>query len=1140
VGANKGRFPGVPSVDHLLPTSFRGYLMRHLRLGVALAALAVPAAILPTAVQAQETTSAIRGDVLNEQSAAVAGATVTIIHIPSGTRIVQTSGAGGEFNATGLRLGGPYSITVEAPGFDAITETVDTLTAGVPQRLTVLLASAGKTITVTGTRQRSAIIIGTGAATVLSARDIAGVANVNRDIRNLAARDPLVNIDPTNGGAISIAGQNNRFNRFTVDGVAFGDPFGLESGGLVSTRGPVPLDAIGEFSVEVAPVDIRQGFFQGGAINTQLKSGGNEYSFLGGAYYTSDKLRGSNARGVIRTGAFESQIYTAQATGPIIKDRLFFAVTYERLRDTVPAAISSGSLGITDGQINQISQIAKSAYGFDTGGVATAVPEKDDKLVAKFDLNIADGHRAAFTYMYNEGTVLAGQTGVGELNATNPTLALFSNNYNQGAINHFGIVEINDQWSDSFSTQARVSYSDYVRLQVPFGDRNFGQFQTCLDAVNPAAPASGQPANGSLPLACAPGSRRLQFGPDVSRQANELSSTSLNAEFQATLKMNNHTVKAIVERRTQNINNLFAQRVSGAWYFDSIADLTGRRANEVDIAVPLRGDVDTVRALFENNSWSFGVQDTIDLADNLTVIAGMRYDIFDTPDAPFFNENFLSRYGIPNNATLNGRGLFQPRFGLNWRASDRLQVRASAGLFGGGNPNVWISNNYSNPGPTLGRVQVRRVPGTGGAADTFTISGLSGLTAQQVNDIGAATLNNVSGGAGVPSSLLNAVRTTGTAASPTNALDPNYRIPATWRVSGSVDYTADLGVFGEDWRLGVDVVYSRARDSATWTDLRSVPFGTLPDGRIRYQILPGQSATTNTDILLTNDDRGYSWNIVGRFDKRWASGFRLGGSYTFQRSNDVNSGTSSVAFSNYTNAAAGIDANNAAYGTSNYQRDDAFRLTASYDFNLFGDNNTRIELFANSQSGQRFSYTMADQASGNLRSAVFGVTGTNNRYLMYVPNVSSATADPRVAYTANFDFNGFKSIVENSELAPYQGQIAPKNIGRTPRYNRIDLALRQEVPFVFGGKIELSADIENFLNMLNKDWGTIRQVAFPYYGNLVNVTCLQADGTAASGAQACARYPYANRSGTTETAPTEGVNLNGSLWAIRFGARVKF
>jgi hypothetical protein len=400
-----------------------------------------------------------------------------------------------------------------------------------------------------------------------------------------------------------------------------------------------------------------------------------------------------------------------------------------------------------------------------------------------------------------------------------------------------------------------------------------------------------------------------------------------------------------------------------------------------------------------------------------------------------------------------------------------------------------------------------------------------------VASIGAGALNNVTNGSNIPVDLVNAIRAGGTAASPTNSLDPNYRIPSTWRLSGSVDNLADLGFLGDEWRLGLDVVWSRQRDAATWTDLRSVPLGTLPDGRIRYQVLPGQGTTTNTDILLTNVDDGFSWNVVTRFDKRWSNGFRLGGSYTFQRARDANSGTSSVAFSNYVNAAAGIDPNNAAYGISSYQRDDAYRLMASYDFNMFGDNNTRIELFFNSQAGQRFSYTMADQASGSNRSAVFGVTGTNNRYLMYVPNVSSATADPRVVYATGFDFAGFQNVVQNSELNRYQGGIAPKNIGKTPRYNRLDLAFRQEVPFVFGGKIELSADIENFLNLLNKDWGTIRQVAFPGYGTLVNVTC---------STPACTAYQFANRSGTTVTAPVQGVNLNGSLWALRLGARVKF
>ncbi|KPF63563.1 TonB-dependent receptor [Porphyrobacter sp. AAP60] len=1071
---------------------------------------------IATPAFAQETTSSVRGDVLDSNGNPVAGATVVVTHVPSGTRSTQTTDAAGGFNASGLRLGGPFSITVTADGYETADQEIGFLSAGQAQRISVALADAGQTIVVSGARQKSSISLATGAATVLTARDIAGVANINRDIRNLAARDPLVTLDATNNGAISILGQNNRFNRFTIDGVAFGDPFGLESGGLVSARGPVPLDAISEFAVEVAPVDIQQGFFQGGAINAQLRSGGNRFTFMGGAYYQDDSLRGDRARELTRTGAFESQIYTAQVTGPIIKDKLFFAVTYERTRDTVPSQVAPSQLGITDAQISQIGDIAQNVYNFDTLGVADSITEKDDKLVTKIDWNVADGHRISATYIWNEASLLAGQSGVGEINATNPTFNLLSNNYTQGAVNHFGMVQSNNQWSDSFSTQLRVSYADYVRLQVPVGgNTDFGQFQICLDPM-----ASGNP------LQCPTGVRRLRFGPDVSRQSNELESQSLNIEFAATLKLNNHTVKVIAERRTQDIRNLFAQRTSGAWLFDGIDQLQGRQAAELDLAVPLRGGIDTVTAEFQNNSWTFGIMDTIDVTDNLTVVAGMRYDLLDTPDRPFNNETFLDRFGFPNTSTLNGRDLFQPRFGINWQASDRLQIRGSAGIFGGGNPNVWISNSYSNPGPTLGRAQVRR-----NADGTFSVAGISGLTPAQVQAIGAATLNNVSGGTGIPQTLVDAIRAAGSGAAPTNALDPNFNPPSQWRISGSVDYEANLGFLGDGWNLGADVIYSKVRDALDWTDLRSVETGTtLPDGRTRYSILPGFTGT-NTDVLLTNTDFGDSLSVVARFNKRWNAGFFLNGAYTYQDAVDQNPGTSSVAFSNYTNTVFGDDPNFAAQGISNYQRDHQFRLGAGYDAELFGDNNTRIEFFYNVRSGQRYSYAFADQASGNNRSNVFGVVGRNQRGLLYVPNVSNPTADANVIYAPGFDFAGFQNFVQNSELNEYQGQIAPKNIAKTPWVHKLDLSVRQQVPFVLGGKLELLADVENVLNMIDKDWGTVRQVGFPYAAPVVNVTCSNA---------ACDQFVYANRSGATFRAPVEATNINGSLWGVRFGVRLAF
>ena len=366
-------------------------------------------------------------------------------------------------------------------------------------------------------------------------------------------------------------------------------------------------------------------------------------------------------------------------------------------------------------------------------------------------------------------------------------------------------------------------------------------------------------------------------------------------------------------------------------------------------------------------------------------------------------------------------------------------------------------------------------------------------------------------------------------------LDPAFRIPSQWRVSAGVDYDADLGPLGDGWQLGGNVIWSRVRDGLTWVDLRVSPNGVLPDGRPRYKQLASISAiTSNPDLMLTNTDQGYSWNIVGHLDKVWQNGISIGGTYTFQRAKDVSPGTSSVAFSNWDNTAS-LDPNNSAYGISNYQVDNSLRLRFSYDARLFGDNASRFELFFNSRAGQRYSYAFSDAGSGS-RSVIFGTLGNDGRHLIYVPNVSSITADPIVSYAAGFDFAGFQKFVQDSELNRHQGSIAPKNIGRSPRWNKLDLRISQEVPFFLGGKIQLFADMENVLNMLDSDWGSLRQVNFPYRASLVNVTCLQANGAPVTGAgQACAKYEY-----SSFRAPSETIYTNYSIWQVRLGVRLDF
>ncbi len=1107
--------------------------MRTLRLGCAIAALIVPAVL-----QAQETTATLRGAVTTEAGAPISNATVTIIHTPSGTRTTQTTDASGSFNATGLRLGGPFSVQVTAPGYDAADAIVDQLLAGTPQRIEVLLAPLGQTITVTASRNaRSAISIASGPATILGARAIEGVASINRDIRDLARRDPLVSIDPTNSRALSIAGQNNRFNRITVDGVAFGDPFGLNNGGLASARGPVPLDAICQFSVEIAPVDIQQGNFQGGAINTQLCSGTNNFHAKGFFTYTDDSLAGKNTRGtrVIRT--FDSKSYGGHFEGPIIKDKLFFALTYEGLRASTPALVgltgegfANSIPGITRAQVEQIKGIAKSVYSYDTLDVAKSVPEKDDKYVAKLDWNIADGHRLALTGIYNKGDSLAGNTPLSQLSASNPTLSLQSNNYDSIETNYYGVAQLNDSWSDVFSTQVRVSYNDYKREQTPFNGSTFGDFTVCLDPTS----------TGSL-TSCTGGVSRVEFGPDISRQANALRVKSLAVELQAQIKMNNHAVKIIAERREQRINDIFQQNFSGAFYFDSIADFQARKAGSLTLAKPVNGDVQSGAGIFKSINYTFGVQDVWDASSDLTLIYGFRYDLFDTPDTPPLNPNFVARYGYRNNATIAGRGVFQPRAAFTFSPGDNFRLRGQAGRFAGGSPNVWVTNSYLNPGTAFNQINVQRTA----SAPFFTnVRDFGGLTA---NQIGSAGLDNVSGGSGIPSVFTQFVAQGLSQFALTNAIDPNFKIPSQYRYTLSADYKFTDG-FLNGLGIGGDVVYSRTSNGLTWTDIRSVANGKLPDGRPRYKQTANtagnggtQLADNNQDVLLYNTDKGYSMNFVARAVKDFDFGLHLSGAYIIQRAKDVSSGTSSVALSNYSQTAA-LDPNQSAYGTSNYQIDNTIKASVGFDHSFFKDAATRFDLFFESRAGQRYSYTVADLTSG--RSAVFGTTGTNNRYLAYIP---TGPADPLVSYgattvggivtqSATQAQAALDALISSSGLQGLRGSIAPKNFGRSPRFNKLDLHIGQEVPLFRGLKVEVFGDIENVLNLLNHDWGSLRQVSFPYYGTVANVSCLVAPGGAAatSPSQPCAQYQYSNIRSPALTFD------NVSLWQIRVGARVRF
>jgi len=492
------------------------------------------------------------------------------------------------------------------------------------------------------------------------------------------------------------------------------------------------------------------------------------------------------------------------------------------------------------------------------------------------------------------------------------------------------------------------------------------------------------------------------------------------------------------------------------------------------------------------------------------------------------NVNFFNRNGFYNTQTYKGLDNFQPRLSINWQPVDRLRIRAGASVFGGGSPDIYLSNSYSNTGASTNQITLTRGAGAANCPATNPA-------------VCAAALDNVTGNsipAAVTSFLTNA---TGSRTAPVSALDPNFKPPSVTKFNASADYS----IFG--FNVGADYLFTMTNQGVAFTDLRSRVAGVLPDGRPRYTFAttPGagtQAADNNGDYLIYNDGRGRSHIGVVRFSKDFDFGLSLAGSYALQDVKDVSPATSSTPGSLYATAAK-ADPNFPVYGKGNDETTWRYTYSVGFDRAFFGEYRTRIQLFGETRAGRRYSFTMQDNTQ-NARLPVFGTIGNNNAFLLYVPTGDN---DPRVSYDLDSTRTSLNTLIENTNLKKYRGGIAAKNIARNRAFTRIDLHLEQEFPtFIGNSKVTLFGDIENVPNLLNSKWGGLRQYGFPYTSDVVRVQCLQAPvatGTTPAAAQIstsaatpCAQYRYS----TFRDVPETAVQFNNSLYLVRLGARFTF
>ena len=1043
--------------------------MKRLANGAALTALVCA---MSSAAYAQETTSAVGGTIVDQSGAPVRGASVVIVHTPSGTRSQTATSADGSFDARGLRPGGPYTLTFTAPGYDSKSLTGVNLVVGASNpRLNVDMNAQDLVDEFVVTAARDVTANNTGRKTILDETAVESVVSINRDIRDLARRSALVSQNTRGDGGISIAGSNPRQNRITIDGATAVDNYGLNTGGTPTRRGPVVLDAVEQFSIDAVPTDVENGDFQGGALDVVLKAGGNDFHGSLFTNYLNDGMVGDSIRGApVRTTVSQTN-YGGFLSGPIWKDKVFFALSYERyesadLTSTGPTGqgFQNDINGVTQATIDTITNIFNTQYAskFNVGTIARTKPVIDEKYAAKLDWNITDRQRLGLTARY----ALSELTSRTDLSRT--SAGLDSHWYLVGEEDYSYVGELNSDWTDNFHTQIRLTYRDYERRQLPPSGQEFADISVCT------APTSVNSGGDNL-TSCGATSV-VRFGPDEFRQANSLATETFQIQAKGEYSLGDNLIKFGYQLKKQNINNLFVPASDGVYYFDSIADFQAGTAGQLRYTNSVGGKpAEASAAILEYLVHTLYLQDALRVTPDLSVTAGFRYDWYVSDSVPILNTNFAARNNFTNQATYDGRGIMMPRVSFDWKPATGVRFSGGGGLFSGGVPDVLIGNSFGNGnGIQTSGIQIQRT--TTGFQD---ISGTPGFT----QAIGAAALNinraDPTFGYDIPAAVL--AFQTGSVASPlaeVSALSPNYQLPSDWKAFLSA--TWDTPWYGV--RLGVDLVGSKTRDGILIRDTRAQPLivngaiARTPDGRIRYDAIGASTAATaaqraafnvtsqnpgssNRDLVVFNDDAGRGFTVALTASKSFDWGLDVRGTYSHS---DIKDLSSSLRFSSTQSSLyggiSGDDPNGAAYGTSFDSIDHAYKLDVSYAHKFFGDNETRVTLFGERRSGRPTSFVMSDATSG--RSPVFGVNRGN--FLLYVPKITGEVSSPTdldvglVTFDSVATRDAFLAAVTQFGLK--EDAIQEKGSFTNHDITQVDLQISQQLPSpIQGHKFRLTS-----------------------------------------------------------------------------------
>jgi hypothetical protein len=276
---------------------------------------------------AQVTTAAIHGTVSDSSGAVVPGAKVTALDTATGISTASTTDKNGYYSIPQLQVGGPYTVSIMAMGFQSYSASGITLAANDNREVSASLKIGAQATTVQVTADAVQVeTSNTQLEQVATADELESIPLEGRDPAGLEKTMPGVVESSDRFGSYSSNGNQTPQNGYVLDGIDIND------GPLQNEGIQVNPDALQEEAMVTSTINPEYARNSGAIINQVIKAGSNSLHGSGFEYYRDTFMNNGNYFSQTRP-VFHQNLYGGTLGGPIVRNKLFFFLGYQGYRN---------------------------------------------------------------------------------------------------------------------------------------------------------------------------------------------------------------------------------------------------------------------------------------------------------------------------------------------------------------------------------------------------------------------------------------------------------------------------------------------------------------------------------------------------------------------------------------------------------------------------------------------------------------------------------------------------------------------------------------------------------------------------------------------------------------------------------------